>query len=126
MPLFRFSIVRGFKDSLSRQVSESVRIDMRKGVLNNKAVYSRNKLPRLEIQKTEWEKEDEERRAMMLDWKERQKKEQDQFAMMQELSEGEELEIAESWRRMGLSRNREESHAVGLEGEAEEREGPGG
>ena len=59
--------VKGFKDSLSRQVSESVRIDMRKGVLNNKAVYSRNKLPRLEIQRTEWEREDEERRALLLD-----------------------------------------------------------
>ena len=108
MPLFRFSIVRGFKDSLSRQVSESVRIDLRKGVLNNKAVYSRNKLPRLEIQKTELEKDDEERRAMLLDWKERQKKEKDQVGENTELSTGEELEIAESWRRLGLSKSREE------------------
>ena len=32
---------------------------MRKAVLNNKSVYSRNKLLRLEIQKTEWEKEND-------------------------------------------------------------------
>ena len=44
---FQFKIIKSFQDSLSRQVSESVRIDMRNGVLNSKAVYSRNKLPRL-------------------------------------------------------------------------------
>ena len=44
---FQFKIIKSFQDSLSRQVSESVRIDMRNGVLNSKTVYSRNKLPRL-------------------------------------------------------------------------------
>ena len=45
----------------------------------------------------------------MSDWKERQKTELHQLAMMKELSDGEELEIPESWRRIVLSRNREES-----------------
>ena len=38
MPMFRFMIVKRFQDSLSRQVSESVRIDMREEVLNSKSV----------------------------------------------------------------------------------------
>ena len=63
MPEFRFKIVRSFKDSLSRQVAESIRIDLRgEGVLNSKTVYSRNRLPRLQVEKSEWEREDEERR----------------------------------------------------------------
>ena len=36
-----------------------MRIDFRKGVLNSKSVYSRNRLPRLQIEQTEWEKERE-------------------------------------------------------------------
>ena len=57
MPHFRFKIGKKFQDSLSRQVSESVRIDMREEVLNSKSVYSRNRLPRLEIKRTDGEKE---------------------------------------------------------------------
>ena len=54
-PEFRFKLVRGFKDSLSRQISESVRIDMRGNVLNSKTEYSRCRLPRLGIEKNEEE-----------------------------------------------------------------------
>ena len=72
MPLFKFKIVGTYKDSLSRQIAESVRIDMRVEVLNSKSVYSRNRLPRLEVEKTEWEKEDEERRKNLLARKERE------------------------------------------------------
>ena len=58
MPEFRFRIVKTFRDSLSRQVAESVRIDLRGGnILNSKTVYSRNRLPRLEIEQPEWGKE---------------------------------------------------------------------
>ena len=57
MPQFRFMIVKSFLDCLSRQVAESVRIDWRDDPLNSKAVYSRNRLSRLELEKTEWEKE---------------------------------------------------------------------
>ena len=57
MPEFRFKIVRSFKDSLSRQVAESIRIDLRgENVLNSRTVYSRNRLPRLELEKPEWER----------------------------------------------------------------------
>ena len=68
MPTFRFKIVKSFQDCLSRQVSESVRIDMRTDPLNSKTMYSRNRLPRLELEKTEWEKEDEMRKKKREDW----------------------------------------------------------
>ena len=67
MPLFRFRIVKKFRDTLSRQIAESTRIDLRRNVLNSKTVYSRNRLPRLEVERTEWEKEDEDRRKRILD-----------------------------------------------------------
>jgi hypothetical protein len=38
MPEFRFRIVRLFADCLSRQVAESVRIDLREEVLNSKTM----------------------------------------------------------------------------------------
>ena len=56
MPHFRFQIVRLFRDCLSRQIAEAVRIEMREGaVLNSKAVFSRCKLPRLVVERLEWE-----------------------------------------------------------------------
>ena len=60
VPEFRFKIVRSYRDPLTRQVGESVRIDMRKGVLNSKTMYSRNPLPRLVLEKTDKEKKYEE------------------------------------------------------------------
>ena len=62
MPVFKFKIVKSFRDSLSRQVAEGVRIDLRVGVMNSKTVYSRNRLPRQEVEKPEWERSEEERR----------------------------------------------------------------
>ena len=61
MPEFRFKVVKSFKDPLSRQVSESVRIDLRRGVLNSKTMFSRNTLPRLTFEQSEWEKKREEK-----------------------------------------------------------------
>ena len=53
-PKFKFRVIRSFQDCLSRQIAESVRIDMRGTVLNSQAVYSRCRLPRLTVDK-EWE-----------------------------------------------------------------------
>ena len=56
LPPFKFKVVASFQDALSRQVAESVRIDMRGGlVLNSKTEYSRCRLPRLTIDRSEWE-----------------------------------------------------------------------
>ena len=58
LPEFRFRIVASFQDSLTRQIAESVRIDLRQGgVLNSKTEYSRCKLPRLMVDVEEWRKQ---------------------------------------------------------------------
>ena len=41
---------------------------MRTDPLNRKTMYSRNRLPRLELEKTEWEKEDEIRKKKREKW----------------------------------------------------------
>ena len=75
-PEFRFKIVKSFRDPLTRQVSESIRIDLRRGVLNSKTMYSRNSLPRLTLEKTDWEKkkEEKEKEAEKRESKERREK----------------------------------------------------
>ena len=57
MPKFKIRPVKVCQDALSRQVGESVRIDLRGGnVLNSKTEYSRFRLPRLTIDRDEWKK----------------------------------------------------------------------
>ena len=54
-PKFKFKVVSSFQDSLTRQISESVRIDLRGGrILNSKTEYSRCRLHRLVIDQEEW------------------------------------------------------------------------
>jgi hypothetical protein len=61
VPKFSFKVVASFRDALTRQVSEAVRIEMRgQGVLNSKSEYSRCKLPRLTIDIEEWQKKKKE------------------------------------------------------------------
>ena len=53
---FSFKIVRTFKDPLTRQISEAVRIDLKgEGILNSKAEYSRCRIPRLRVDMEEWQ-----------------------------------------------------------------------
>ena len=65
-PPFHIKVVSSFKDSMTRQISESVRIDLRGGgVLNSRTEYSRCRLPRLMIDMDEWRtKKKEERREL--------------------------------------------------------------
>ena len=49
-------VVRQFKTSLSRQIAEAVRIQMRGTTLNSAGVYNRCKLTRLVVDR-EWDKE---------------------------------------------------------------------
>ena len=100
MPEFRFRIIRSFRDSLSRQVAESIRIDLRgEQVLNSKTVYSRNRLPRLGIEKPEWEREAEERWTRAAEAK---KKEEEMDKQRAALGEGQavldEVMMTEHWR----------------------------
>ena len=56
-PMFRFRVIRSFKDAMTRQISEAVRIELRgEGVLNSKSEYSRCRLPRLVIDHDGWKK----------------------------------------------------------------------
>ena len=56
-PNFKIKVVGSFSDSLTRQVAEAVRIDLRGGgVLNSKSEYSRCRIPRLVIDHDEWSK----------------------------------------------------------------------
>ena len=53
-PKFNIKIISTFKDPLTRQVAESIRIERRGAeILNSKSEYSRCNLPRLTIEKEE-------------------------------------------------------------------------
>ena len=61
-PRFRIKVVGSFRDALSRQLSEAVRIELRgDGVINSKAEYSRSRIPRLKIDKEEWKLQEDNR-----------------------------------------------------------------
>ena len=54
-PRFKFSIVNSFKDPLTRQLAESVRIERRgMEILNSRSEYSRCRVPRLQIDQEPW------------------------------------------------------------------------
>ena len=65
-PPFHIKVVSSFKDSMTRQISESVRIDLRGGgVLNSRTEYSRCRLPRLVIDMEEWRNKKKEERKVL-------------------------------------------------------------
>ncbi len=56
-PKFKMKMISSFQDAMTRQISESVRIDLcGSGVLNSKTEYSRCRLPRLVIDHEGWKK----------------------------------------------------------------------
>ena len=82
-------------------MAESIRIDLRgEQVLNSKTVYSRNRLPRLGIEKTEWEREAEEKYKIAAMSRERDEEREKQ---RKDLGEGQAVEdegmMTELWRR---------------------------
>ena len=59
-PKFRFKLVRSFKDPLTRQLSEAVRIELRGSeILNSKSEYSRCRVPRLTVDMEGWKSKSE-------------------------------------------------------------------
>ena len=57
-------------------------------------MYSRNRLPRLELEKTEWEKEDEMRQKKREEWqKKEERRKKDQPTLDEELEEYIEKEV---------------------------------
>jgi hypothetical protein len=71
MPHFNFKVVATFSDCLTRQLAECVRISLRTNVLNSKSEFSRCHVPRLIVEKTEWEEKAEERKKLEQDGKEK-------------------------------------------------------
>ena len=121
IPKFRFKIVKSFKDSLSRQVAESVRIDLRGNVINSKTVYSRNRLPRLEVEKPEWERAEEERRKKISAWErketwEREKKDMEDKEQDEKIAETEEM-MTDAWRAEIVRKNKPRDREALGEGE---------
>ena len=53
-PAFKFKVIGSYRDALSRQVAEAVRIELRGEVLNSKSEFNRCKLPRLTINRDDW------------------------------------------------------------------------
>ena len=57
-PRFKMTVVRTFRDALSRQVAEAIRIMLRKNTLNSKNGYNRCSITRLVMEEKEIVKED--------------------------------------------------------------------
>jgi hypothetical protein len=59
-PKFKFKLVKSFKDPLTRQLSEAVRIELRGSeILNSKSEYSRCRVPRLTVDMEGWKSKKE-------------------------------------------------------------------
>ena len=60
-PKFEFKIVSSFKDPLTRQLSEAIRIERRgDSILNSKAEFNRCRIPRLVIDLEAWKSKKKE------------------------------------------------------------------
>ena len=56
-PRFKFRLIKTFKDPMSRQLAEAVRIELRgNNILNSKAEYNRSRVPRLRVDMEGWKK----------------------------------------------------------------------
>ena len=73
-PTFKFKVVLSFKDALTRQVSEAVRIDLRGGwVLNRTREYSHYEITKLTKYQEEWKNTKRtERNYWSMDWNKQQ------------------------------------------------------
>ena len=83
-PKFRVRKVGSFRDPLTRQISESVRIDLRgENVLNSKTEYSRCRLPRLTIDKEVWKTAKKEEERMLGEEGVSKELEQEEYMMLE-------------------------------------------
>ena len=89
-PQFKFRIVSTFRDPLTRQLAESVRIE-RRGVdiLNSKSEYSRCRVPRLQVDMEGWtaarkkESEEEARKTNTTEEEAKDKAQMDEFLLVE-------------------------------------------
>ena len=60
-PPFKFRLIGSFKDPMSRQLSEAVRIELRgSSILNSKSEFNRCRVPRLRVDLEGWKEEKRE------------------------------------------------------------------
>ena len=65
-PRFKFRLIKSFKDPMSRQLAEAVRIELRgNDILNSKAEYNRSRVPRLRVDMEGWKKSTEKEPASL-------------------------------------------------------------
>ena len=87
MPTFKFKMVGSFKDCLTRQVAEAVRIMNKGRVLNSKSEFSRCHISRLTVEKTEWEEKAEEKKK----WLEKMEKNKRDSSPEEDIGEDQEI-----------------------------------
>jgi hypothetical protein len=83
-PQFNIKVLASFKDALSRQLSEAIKIDLSGGnELNSKSDYTRCKIPRIVINEEEWEVNAEAKRNKDRQIEEERKKNEEDTEKME-------------------------------------------
>ena len=101
LPLFKFKVVKTFKDCLSRQVAEALRImTTQDNILNSKNEYLDNCIPRITVDESKLDRVRRER--------EEQQRELDEMRMLEDFK----LEKKTNKRRASPARNREDSRGL--------------
>ena len=60
LPNFQFRVIGKYKDCLTRQIKEAIRVQNRPNNLNSKGEWGGGTIPRLVVEKAEWERKKEE------------------------------------------------------------------
>ena len=60
LPAFRFRVLGKYKDCLTRQLKEAIRVQNRPDNLNSKGEFGGVTIPRLVVEKPDWERNKEE------------------------------------------------------------------
>ena len=63
LPNFQFRVIGKYKDCLTRQIKEAIRVQNRPNNLYSKGEWGGGTIPRLVVEKAEWEMGKEERRS---------------------------------------------------------------
>ena len=90
-PTFKFNVIQTYPDSLSRQIGEAVRIQLRANTLNSMAVFNRSRLTRLVVDR-EWEEKVRQENKLedeRMNRHQRQLGKEGEREMLQEKSHGE-------------------------------------
>lgn len=97
-PEFRFKVIGKYKDCLTRQLKEAVRISHRPGNLNSKGEWGASIIPRLRIEKDEFARKRDELEDRKM--KEKEEQELQEFILMKRMgTKADQVEELESRKR---------------------------